>query len=657
MYRLTVFYFSIFVLFLSCRSIEKEELQSALIQAKNNRQELESVLEYFDHGQDKRKLAAAEFLIRNMQYHYTQTSKEWDAYFICLDSISRLTPTRWNVSNEQDSLLRCLRFPSTVPPKIYDTEVVRSTDLIHHIEFAFALYDSAEWCRNISFNDFCEYLLPYRIADERVDLNWVEYYHEAVEDRAFKAFQYGKTLKDSLYIILDRMSSNYKIDIEYKNRYPFGYLPQQMLSLKRGTCANYNILSCFLFRSVGIPISIDFTPVWGNRSLGHSWNALFINPAIVDTTSALDYSFSAAKKPLGQYLSCNPNRPTKVYRYTFSRQAMSLGAIHGDEEIPKELESVFIKDVSDEYGLSNDISVDVPKSLRTQKYYYLCSFDNQRWRPIAWTQLENGKITFTNVGGGIIYLPCYYINGKMIEVAAPILVNIDGTIQEIKTDLTEEQSMTLYRKYSSGENIQRYSHLFGGARIEVSDNVAFQNSKIVHVFEDSISVNYQYLRFPQPIHGRYVRFISSNGKFGGEVADIQAFDANKNKLIGRVIGSNNWEDKHPLSAAFDDNVLSYAMSTDSDGAWLGVDFGKKSYISEIHILPHNDDNFIRVGDHYQLQYWYQGTWNIIGDQIGDERQYLHFDLCPSHGLYRLRNLTRGKEERIFTYENGKQVWW
>lgn len=33
------------------------------------------------------------------------------------------------------------------------------------------------------------------------------------------------------------------------------------------------------------------------------------------------------------------------------------------------------------------------------------------------------------------------------------------------------------------------------------------------------------------------------------------------------------------------------------------------------------------------------------------------DSCPSNALFRLRNLTRGKEERIFTYDNGEQVWW
>lgn len=34
-----------------------------------------------------------------------------------------------------------------------------------------------------------------------------------------------------------------------------------------------------------------------------------------------------------------------------------------------------------------------------------------------------------------------------------------------------------------------------------------------------------------------------------------------------------------------------------------------------------------------------------------------FKDVPQGGLYLLRDLTRGKDERIFTYENGEQVWW
>jgi hypothetical protein len=36
---------------------------------------------------------------------------------------------------------------------------------------------------------------------------------------------------------------------------------------------------------------------------------------------------------------------------------------------------------------------------------------------------------------------------------------------------------------------------------------------------------------------------------------------------------------------------------------------------------------------------------------------LQYHNAPSNALFWLRNHSGGKEERIFTYENGKQVWW
>jgi hypothetical protein len=36
---------------------------------------------------------------------------------------------------------------------------------------------------------------------------------------------------------------------------------------------------------------------------------------------------------------------------------------------------------------------------------------------------------------------------------------------------------------------------------------------------------------------------------------------------------------------------------------------------------------------------------------------LDYDNCPTNALFLLHDLTKGREERIFTYENGEQVWW
>ncbi|MDR1372205.1 MAG: hypothetical protein LBJ17_03630 [Dysgonamonadaceae bacterium] len=80
-------------------------------------------------------------------------------------------------------------------------------------------------------------------------------------------------------------------------------------------------------------------------------------------------------------------------------------------------------------------------------------------------------------------------------------------------------------------------------------------------------------------------------------------------------------------------------------------------IERIRFLPRNDDNNIRKGDKYELLYWNKAGWQSLGVRTGTENTELIFDNCPTNALFLLRNHTRGAEERIFTYENGKQVFW
>ena len=52
-------------------------------------------------------------------------------------------------------------------------------------------------------------------------------------------------------------------------------------------------------------------------------------------------------------------------------------------------------------------------------------------------------------------------------------------------------------------------------------------------------------------------------------------------------------------------------------------------------------------------------WISLGKQTGGSREIQKLTYCsvPSNALYLLRNLTKGVEERIFTYENNNQKWW
>jgi hypothetical protein len=46
----------------------------------------------------------------------------------------------------------------------------------------------------------------------------------------------------------------------------------------------------------------------------------------------------------------------------------------------------------------------------------------------------------------------------------------------------------------------------------------------------------------------------------------------------------------------------------------------------------------------------------MGEQVAI-KPLLDYKNVPSGGLYLLHNLSRGKEERIFTYEDGQQMFW
>ena len=79
-----------------------------------------------------------------------------------------------------------------------------------------------------------------------------------------------------------------------------------------------------------------------------------------------------------------------------------------------------------------------------------------------------------------------------------------------------------------------------------------------------------------------------------------------------------------------------------------------SYYGEDLSRPY-DSNNIRVGDMYELRYWQEG-WQSLGRMSAESDTLVYRDV-PAGALLWLYNHSGGREERIFTYENGKQVWW
>ena len=91
------------------------------------------LLSYYSAPQDSLKRKAAEYLLAGLprQWHY-------DSHLL-----------------EETGMKK----------KVMDVEVIDADYLVENIEYAFRAWE-LPWARDVSFEDFCRYLLPYKIGNE-----------------------------------------------------------------------------------------------------------------------------------------------------------------------------------------------------------------------------------------------------------------------------------------------------------------------------------------------------------------------------------------------------------------------------------------------------------------------------------------------------------
>ncbi|MEI3467660.1 MAG: hypothetical protein V8Q76_01795 [Bacteroides intestinalis] len=85
-----------------------------------------------------------------------------------------------------------------------------------------------------------------------------------------------------------------------------------------------------------------------------------------------------------------------------------------------------------------------------------------------------------------------------------------------------------------------------------------------------------------------------------------------------------------------------------------IDLCVPASISRIHYLPLTDDNNIVPGETYELLVGDDKGFNSLGMKVA-EYSYIDFDSVPVNGLYWIRNHTKGREERIFTFERNRVI--
>ena len=433
-----------------------------------------------------------------------------------------------------------------------------------------------------------------------------------------------------------------------------GCRPVELLNLKKGSCDDYTTLGAYIFRSLGIPAGIDFIPQWANRSLGHDWNVFNTGNGWKE-----DYSFGAYWDAIGGHLKVMDGKAGKIFRRTFAKQLDSPAMQNENgEDLPSTFRDPCIRDVTDNYLDCIDITVSLTQNPKKKsKYAWLCNFNNQDWIPVHWGEIKGRKTVFTKIGKDVAYLPAYYTKEGIQPAADPFILTKAGEIRKLIPDHSKTQTLILKRKYKPGD-VPKKGELLVGGKFQVANRQDFKDSLTVYVVNDVPEILYNSVNLNLKKPYRYFRFLSAPNTWGGEISEIEIYSEEAGtKLSGKVIGNKNCPQGWEVENVFDGDPLTSYQCVWGEVGWVGLDFGKPTLIAHFRYLPRNDDNFIKEGEEYELFYWENYQWNSLGKQTGTSKQYLEYPNAPTNALFWLRNLTKGKEERIFTYENGQQVWW
>lgn len=231
----------------------------------------QKVLAHYQKG-DTMKLKAARYLLKNMPYHFTMKGTTLDKYYQEIAQINQKYKYP-DCIDQYNIIYNTLGDPNKDLIKVCDTEVISAESLIKNIDSSFEEWKNGNWARHLSFDDFCEYLLPYRVGDENFEewreelckqykprIEWMKYQYDKCYSAYWAALYMNdqiKNLKFNIYAVLPKSQVENPLMV--------------LKNMRMGECNDYAMLTAYIMRASGIPVGIDFTaPRYGGFTVSYS---------------------------------------------------------------------------------------------------------------------------------------------------------------------------------------------------------------------------------------------------------------------------------------------------------------------------------------------------------------------------------------------------
>lgn len=652
------------VCMLSCRPYASD-VESVLSLAGENRRELEAVLEHYQDSGLKRK--AAEFLIGNMAGLAVPDSAALAArtdFYLMADSVRRkyktaqrarwaiLIDSLWDVCKERNRYAPVKHVPLC--------QVVSARQMITEIELAFAAWQANALTRDCSWDDFCEYILPfYRDAYFALDDARSYFFRE-------HAGKYYKDARLDVRAATDSVLIRYK-DIEYDTFYASDIPALSAGALMRvggGRCTERGEFNSQLLSALGMPVAVDFVPQWGNRNEHHSWNVLVLKGrkyAFDPFWHQNNWIYDGLYDNTGRYdpYEWGEFRAPKVYRKTYATHWESSLLDKGIplEDIPPLFRNFKMKDVTDEYAETADVEVLLTETPPEKAVYaYLCIYDYTGWKPVQFGKIKQGRALFRRMGKNMVYLPCYYKGGRLLPAALPFLLGRNGSRQQLepldgKPDTVAIAGADPFVYWSI-----RYLHCMSGTRIMGCDRPDGEEHYLGSI-SSHLTLEHTTLRLYGAAPCRFVRMYLPSDSLA--LGDLAFYASGKKIRVKGVTSSLLPLSEHEQTGHLFDAFKTTCFRGKASRNLVDIDLGQSYKLDSIEVFPYFRPN-VFTGEVYELQYWNGNGWTLLERKEGNP-YCLFFSPVPRNALLRLVHCARPggqckTNERVFIYRDGEVIW-
>jgi hypothetical protein len=240
---------SVVLFVLTSCSNPPSKVEDVLDDAKENKKELAAVLDFYKKNPlDSLKYKSAVYLIENMKGH--SSYKPLTGFEDAFDSISKhpMGDSRSTYLRKiMDSVSKSIVIKE--PELILDCQYVTSKYLINTIEFSYNAWTKVPKNKRASFEDFCNYILPYKNGSEPIE--------EDSRMKLAKKYTWVSDLLNKgtpLSIVVDSVSSVYNFEnvMEVRDYYPQPLSISQLEKTKFGLCDDGVNYLLNVFRSLGM---------------------------------------------------------------------------------------------------------------------------------------------------------------------------------------------------------------------------------------------------------------------------------------------------------------------------------------------------------------------------------------------------------------------